>query len=595
MAKHTFKELLSPYRHKLVGIVLVNLLSVFFAIVTMMLLEPFVMLVFQGHLNNLSPVTAKLMEVSSRLVDLSNPANSLLVIVLYFIVLFLLKDLFYFWGQWLLAPVRADVVRRLRDRLYHKVLILPLSFFSEQKKGDVISRAVNDTQEIEFTVLKSFQQLLTEPLTVLLYLVTLLALSWQLTLFVLVLLPLAGLVIARISKSLRKQSKNAKGRLGALLAHVEESLSGLRIIKGFNAQKHAETVFDKHNSDFTGRQKKIYRRVDLASPVSEFLGVTVVMIVLVFGGMMVLDSSSSLTAPLFIAYIGLFTQVINPAKNISTAVSNYRRGLAALDRIYEIIDAEEIIEEAPQAQRVSEFHRDIEIDDVSFAYESAEVLKNISLTIHKGEMVALVGQSGSGKSTLADLLPRFYDVTTGRILIDGTDIRQFRIDDLRSLFAYVSQDIILFNDTIANNIAFGAPAATREQIENATKVANAYDFIMELPEGFDTPIGDRGLNLSGGQRQRISIARAVLRNAPIIILDEATSAMDTESEKQVQQALDSVMENRTSLVIAHRLSTIRHADRIVVMHDGVILESGTHDELMQLGGRYYNLIQIQNQ
>lgn len=594
-AKHKFLDLIEPYRGRLICIVLVNIVSVFFAITTMLLLEPFVMLMFQGGIGSLSPVTAWLMHISSLFVDLSNPNISLLVVVAYFIFLFLMKDLFYFWGQWLLAPIRSDVVCQMRNKLYYKVLILPLAFFSEQKKGDVISRAVNDTQEIEFTVLKSFQQLLTEPLTVLFYLIALLLMSWQLTIFVLILLPIAGFIISRISKSLRKQSKNAKNRLGALLSHLEETISGMRIIKGFNAQKHAETVFKKHNEDFVQRQKKIYRRVDLASPVSEVLGITVVMIVLVYGGMMILDSSSSLSAPLFIAYIGLFALVINPAKNISTAVSNYRRGIAALDRIYEILDAEEVIEQHPKALPIHSFNSEIALHDVSFAYESAEVLSHISLSIHKGEMTALVGQSGSGKSTLADLLPRFYDVTEGSITLDGIDVRQLVIEDLRSQFAYVSQDIILFNDTIANNIAFGQKNVPQEEIEKAAKVANAYDFIMSLPDGFQTNIGDRGLTLSGGQRQRISIARAVLRNAPIIILDEATSAMDTESEKQVQEALDMVMQNRTSLVIAHRLSTIKNANRIVILEAGRIIESGTHDELMAKQGRYYQLVQIQNQ
>lgn len=418
-------------------------------------------------------------------------------------------------------------------------------------------------------------------------------LHFKLTIFVLVLLPPAVFLIGRITKSLRGRSLEAKNKLGILLAHVEETILGLRIIKGFNAQDHANEVFATHNREFSHLQQRIHRRADLASPLSEFLGVTVVMIILVVGGMIVLNGNSNLSAALFITYIALFSQIINPAKNISTAISNYRRGISALDRIYDVLDAEEVIEQKTTAIPISKFNNLIEFKDVSFAYRQVPVLQNINCTIPKGALVALVGQSGSGKSTLVDLLPRFYDVISGEIMIDGVNIQDFVIDDLRSLFAIVSQDVILFNDTIFNNIAFGQSETTKEQVIEAAKIANAYDFIMELPDGMDTIIGDRGLSLSGGQRQRISIARAILRNAEILILDEATSAMDTESEKLVQDALDKVMKNRTSIVIAHRLSTIQYADMIMVMEEGRIVEQGSHQALLTLRGRYCQLVNIQ--
>lgn len=592
-AQRKLIPLIKPYIGKLLLVVLINIAAVFFSILTFMLIEPFIKLIFTGESSGLSMIGAWLIRQVSRIVDVSASSSSLLGMTLFVFVLFFFKNVFFFLAQVVMAPVKSDFVRQIRNKMYDKVLILPISFFSDQKKGDVISRAVNDTQEIEFTVLKALQQLLTDPITILFYLIALGFLHFKLTIFVLVLLPPAVFLIGRITKSLRGRSLEAKNKLGILLAHVEETILGLRIIKGFNAQDHANEVFATHNREFSHLQQRIHRRADLASPLSEFLGVTVVMIILVVGGMIVLNGNSNLSAALFITYIALFSQIINPAKNISTAISNYRRGISALDRIYDVLDAEEVIEQKTTAIPISKFNNLIEFKDVSFAYRQVPVLQNINCTIPKGALVALVGQSGSGKSTLVDLLPRFYDVISGEIMIDGVNIQDFVIDDLRSLFAIVSQDVILFNDTIFNNIAFGQSETTKEQVIEAAKIANAYDFIMELPDGMDTIIGDRGLSLSGGQRQRISIARAILRNAEILILDEATSAMDTESEKLVQDALDKVMKNRTSIVIAHRLSTIQYADMIMVMEEGRIVEQGSHQALLTLKGRYCQLVNIQ--
>jgi subfamily B ATP-binding cassette protein MsbA len=578
-----------PYVGRLLIISLFNIISVIFSILTFVLIEPFMQLLFQQNTEKLTPLAEWMMQFIGRWVDVQQLSSSFTGILFGIILLFLLKNIFFTLSLWLMAHIRSDVIRRIRETIYGKILLLPLSFFNEQKKGDLMSRAINDTQEVEFTILKSMQQFLTDPFTLILYVGMLFYIDYQLTLFVLVLLPIAGLIISTVSRSLRGRSKIAKAELGTLLAHVEESISGIRIIKAFNAQNISINTFHLFNHSYANRQKRIYRITDIASPLSEVLGIAAVMIVLVFGGNMVLNEQTALTAGMFITYIALFTQVINPAKEISTAYSNYRRGLSALDRINEIIVAPEKIEEIHNAQSISRFNKEITFKDVNFAYSENDVLKNLNFTIEKGKMVALVGLSGSGKSTIVDLLPRFYDVTSGSITIDGVDIRQLQIENLRSLFTIVSQEVVLFHDTIHENITFGLSHVDDSQVEEAARIAMAYDFIQELPEQFQTVIGDRGVTLSGGQRQRISIARAVLRNRPILILDEATSALDSESEKMVQQAIDNVMQNRTSLVIAHRLSTIRHADLILVLDKGNIVESGTHEQLMTLGGQYAHL------
>lgn len=584
--------LLKPYNAKLLAVSFFNLLSVSVAIITFLLIEPFVKLLFQGSANDVSLVSRYFMKLLSPFLDLTSIGNSIFLLSTLIILLFLFKNLFLAISLYLMAPIKSDIVRTLRDKIYYKILILPISYFTSGKRGDVISRAVNDTQEVEFTIMKSIQTFLTDPLAVAIYFTVLTIISPNLTLFVILLLPIAGLIISFLSRKLRKRTVKAKERLGLIFSHVEESISGLRIIKGFSAHQHTEKIFATLNNNFTTLQKKIYRRVDLASPISEFLGVTIVMIVLVYGGLQVLHGTGNLNSGLFIVYIVLITQIINPAKNIATAFSNLKRGMAALDRINDLLQEDEVILEKMNPIPIQSFENKIEFKKVSFSYTNKKVLTNINLEVNKGDVIAIVGASGSGKSTLVDLMPRFYDVTKGEILIDGVNIEQYVIDDLRSIFAIVSQDIVLFNDTILQNITYGLESCELEDVVEAAKQANAYEFIMNLPKQFETTIGDRGLTLSGGQRQRISIARALLRKTPILIFDEATSALDSESENLVQEAIDRMMQDRTVFVIAHRLSTIQNAHRIIVLDKGEMVESGTHKELILQKGKYWEMCNI---
>lgn len=585
--------ILRRYAGRLSVVFLFNLLSVFLSVFVFMMIEPLSKLILRGSLTDLSPVGSFFVSLLNRFVDTDSLALSLTGIVVIFFVLFLCRNIFAYAAQWVMATMRSDLLFTLRNKLYRKIISLPIGYFNRHRRGDIISRAVNDTQEIEFTILNSLRQFMTEPIAVIIYLTVLFYISFRLSLYSLILFPITFFLIGKLSSSLRRNARKSKQELGSLLSQVEESIAGLRIIKGFNAQANAERVFDRLNTNFSNMQRKIYRKVDLASPLNEFLGVSIVMVVLVIGGFMVLSPEQNLSAELFIAYIALFTQIINPLKNISTAFSNYKRGQASLERIRKILDADEVIEQDKIPVRVSDFHDSIKIEHLSFAYDAQEVLSDINLTIRKGEHIAIVGQSGAGKSTFTDLLERFYDPTAGRILIDGKDIRRYDLHDLRALFALVPQDVVLFNDSLFNNIAIGMHGVTKQAVVEAAKVANIYDFIQTLPDGLNQNVGDRGLNLSGGQRQRISIARAVLRNAPILILDEATSSMDTESERAVQAALNNVMENRTAIVVAHRLSTIQNADCIYVLDNGRIVEHGTHKALIAQQGLYHKLISIQ--
>jgi len=553
---------ISNYKTRLCVVFLCNFVAVLFTILLFFLLEPFIKLLFSQDFDQLNPLNEFFLSVLAKVIDIQELPSLLSATIVVVAIFFLLKNVFGVLSSWLMATIKSRFIQNLRNEIYERITILPLSYFSQRKRGDIVSRAVNDVQELENTLLKSLQQFLTDPITVILLLLTLFFIDYKLTLFTLFLIPIAGFLITLVSRQLRKKSRASKEGLGQMLSHVEESLSGLRIIKGFNAQKHAAGVFDKENKKYATLFKEILWNVDMASPMSEFLGITVIMIILVFGGWQVIFGTGNLTAPMFIVYITLITQIINPAKNIAAAFANYKRGYAVLERVEEILLADEKIVQKPNAIPVNDFKTQIEYKNVTFSYQNeVKVIDNMSFTIKKGEICAIVGMSGSGKSTLIDLLPRFYDVTEGEILIDGVNIKDYVIDDLRSLFALVTQDIVLFNDTIYNNITYGLQNVPVEKVREAARAANALEFIEALPLQFDTVLSDRGLSLSGGQRQRLSIARAILRNAPILILDEATSALDMESSQKVLEAIDELMKDKTVIVITHRLSTIENANQ----------------------------------
>jgi ATP-binding cassette, subfamily B, bacterial MsbA len=580
----------------------VNLLSVLFSLVSLTMLVPFLQLLFGNEkmIEQMPRVTFSASSVLDYikyilgiLIREHGPIYALGAICVIIISSIFLKNLFLYLSQRILGPMRNRVLNRLRSDLFAKILDLPLGFFTEQRKGDLISRMSNDINEIEWSVISTLEGVFREPLTILVILFTLVFLSPPLSIFLFVLLPLTGFIIGRVSRSLKKQSNIAQEQLGLLMSILDETLGGLRVIKAFNAEKFLKNKFFQTNNYLNRVKNKIIFRRDMASPLSEVLGVIVLCCILFFGGQMVLSHKFALQPEGFIAYIAIFTQIINPAKSLSTAFYNAQRGTAAIKRIEEILHADNVIKEPANPVLFRSFKKNIEFKNVSFAYDGVEVLHHINLNIEKGKTIALVGSSGAGKSTLADLIPRFHDVSEGELLVDEVNIKNYSLHSLREQLSIVTQEPVLFNDTIAANIALGTPDASMEEIEKAARVANAHQFIIQKEHGYQTNIGDRGSKLSGGERQRVTIARAVLKNPPILILDEATSSLDTESERLVQDAINNMMQNRTCVVIAHRLSTIRHADEIIVLQHGSIVERGTHEELVSQNGIYRKLVDMQ--
>jgi len=583
--------------------VIFNLLTIIFSIFSLGMIIPFLKLMF--GMQELVNTPAELAFSKDAIINfvyyqmsmaIKTYGTETLLVALSSItaISFLFKNIFRYAAMWAIAPLRNGIICDLRNMIFHKIVILPLSFFSEQRKGDIISRAANDVQDIEWTIIGTLELIFLHVVTIILFVTILAITSWQLTLLMFILMPISILIISYLGKTLRRESRVAQRQMGTILSSFEEALSGLRIIKGFNAQEKIYTKFTNENNAYKRTANNVMRRGDLSSPISEFFGMLLVSIIIWYGGRLVLGSSSDLTGEKFIFFILLFSQMIPSLKALSTGYYRIQKGIASAERIFGFLDEDEVITEIENPVRKKEFKEAIDYQNVFFKYDDDEVLKKVNLKIRKGEMIALVGSSGAGKSTMADLLPRFYDVTKGEIKVDGINIKELKISDLRGLMGIVTQEAILFNDSVSANISFGSTGKSMEEIIESAKAANAHEFIMELPNGYDTIIGDRGSKLSGGQRQRITIARALLQNPPILILDEATSALDTESEKLVQDALQKLMINRTSLVIAHRLSTIQNAHRIIVMDKGEIVEEGTHHELIEKNGIYFRLSEMQN-
>ncbi len=591
-----------PFRVNIAFNVLFNLLSILFSLVSIGLVIPVLGIIFNNATGDLSPpqMDGDLIsyardylnyEIGTRFQEVGQ-SDALLYVCIWVVTAFFFKNLFNYLALFSITPLRNGVTRDLRADLHHKILALPISFFTEQRKGDIISRMTTDLKEIEWSMLMTIEMFFREPIMIIASLAILIWMSPALTVFVFILLPVVSFIVTSIGKSLKRSSVKAQEKMGELMSQTEENLSGLKVIKAFNAEQLKGNLFQRTIDQYFRLMNSVMRKNDLASPLSEFLGAVVMAVIIWYGGTLVLNEGG-FTAEQFIAYVLFFYQIIPPAKSLSKASYHIQRGNAASERVIEILDAENPIKDKPGALPINDFKESIKLDKVSFAYGEKDVLREVSLEVPKGKMVALVGQSGSGKTTLTNLVPRFYDISRGSLTLDGQEVRDLKIKDLRSLMGIVTQESLLFNESIFYNIALGKPEANLEEVVRAAKIANAHEFIEKLEQGYQTNIGDSGNKLSGGQKQRLSIARAVLKNPPILILDEATSALDTESEKLVQEALYKLMANRTSLVIAHRLSTIQHADEIVVMDGGRIAERGNHQQLLAKDGIYRRLVEMQ--
>ena len=595
---------LANYTIPIIISIIFSLLAVVFSVLTFSTVYPFLQLIFDNTkiVDKAVPFTLSkdalennLHFLFSEIIRLQGKSKALLYISLSAMLLYFLKNLLSYLSFYILAPVRNGILYNIRNDIYHKLLILPISFYRFHKKGDIISRATNDAQELDESILKPFQAIFIQAVTIIFYLTALFLINYKLTVFVMILLPIGAFIISRISKILKKTANKLQSKQGAILSIIEETISGLRIIKAYNAIDFSNEKFKKNNEIFTKIKNIIYRRTDLASPMSEVLGTIIFISTFLYGGSLIISNESTLDGASFFLYLALFINIINPSKTLTTAFYQIQKGKASIERIKYIFEAKEVIEESPEAIHIKSFNEGILFRNLSFSYETSKyVLKNINLDIAKGKSIAIVGPSGAGKSTLVDLIPRFYDATEGNILIDNIPINQIGIDSLRALTGIVSQETILFNDTIFNNIAFGNENVSMESVIDAAKIANAHDFIIQMENGYNSIIGDSGSLLSGGQRQRLNIARAVLKNPPILILDEATSALDTESERLVQDAIDKVMKGRTTIAIAHRLSTIYNMDEIIVLNNGIIEERGNHQTLISKDGLYKKLHDLQS-